>query len=314
MATVYVMIGLPASGKGHFANIIANENFAFICEADAVRKELYGDASVQGDPKVVFDTLHAKMLYYLRDDLDVVFDATNISYKKRMEFLRQVPAGIMKVAVMVYCPVGECMDNQRERERQVPHDVIVRMWKNFDVPFYGEGWDEIRYINNNRNSVYKPVAENLWKDMMVFQQDNPHHAFTLGEHCNEVVDSLDVEESSYNAAVLTVSAKWHDNGKLWTKVFHNMKGEVTDIAHFYNHENVGAYEIVGMLLNADGITNPAYFITDVSTVVRFHMRPYMIPTEKARKKFHTLVGDKVYTWVITLNEADREGKGEEDSE
>jgi predicted kinase len=310
MTTLYMMIGLPASGKGHFANIIANEEFAFIVESDAIRKELYGDECIQGKPEDVFKVAQDRILGYLRDNLDVVFDATNISYKWRMVFLQQVPKDVRKVAVMVYCPVGECFDNMLQRGREVPTEVITRMWKNFDVPFYGEGWDEVRYINNSRNPIYRPEPEGIWFAMEGFQQDNPNHAHTVGIHCDEVVKNLSVIDETYEAAVLTISAKWHDMGKIWTKTFRNMKGETTEIAHYYNHENVGAYEIVGMLLNANGIDNPHSFITDVSSVIRFHMRPYMMFTEKSKDKFRRLVGDRVFNWVIKLNTADREGKGD----
>jgi len=314
MNTLYMMIGLPASGKGHFAEEIGYGEFAFVVESDAMRENLYGDANVQGNPVDVFKAVEDKVLSYFEMGQDVVMDATNISYKRRMAFLQKMPKDVRKVAVMVYCPVAECMDNQRERGRNVPIDIIMRMWKNFDSPFYGEGWDEIRYINNNRNPIYKPDVKNIWAGMINFAQDNPNHEFSVGVHCDAVVDNLEVEEFTYESAVLTVSAKWHDMGKVWTKVFHNMKGETTEIAHYYNHENVGAYEIVGMLLNANGIDNPHSFITDVSTVIRFHMRPYMMFTEKSKDKFRRLVGDKVFNWVIKLNVADREGKGEGDSE
>jgi len=40
------------------------------------------------------------------------------------------------------------------------------------------------------------------------------------------------------------------------------------------------------------------------------MRPYMMFTEKSKDKFRRLVGDRVFNWVIKLNAADREGKGD----
>jgi hypothetical protein len=43
---------------------------------------------------------------------------------------------------------------------------------------------------------------------------------------------------------LSFPAKYHDIGKEATKAFFDMKGNATEIAHYYNHQNVSSYEII----------------------------------------------------------------------
>lgn len=41
-----------------------------------------------------------------------------------------------------------------------------------------------------------------------------------------------------------MAARFHDVCKYKCKVFHNAKGEPTEEAHYYNHENVSAYDFI----------------------------------------------------------------------
>ena len=43
----------------------------------------------------------------------------------------------------------------------------------------------------------------------------------------------------------------HDIGKIFCKTFRNSRGEITDVAHFYNHENIGAYLYLSLMAVAN---------------------------------------------------------------
>ena len=51
------MIGLPASGKSTKAQELAREYNATVFSADELRKEWYGNESIQGDNTKLFNTL-----------------------------------------------------------------------------------------------------------------------------------------------------------------------------------------------------------------------------------------------------------------
>ena len=47
MTTLYMMVGLPASGKSTYAKLLAEEVDGIIVSSDAIRKEWYGDENIQ---------------------------------------------------------------------------------------------------------------------------------------------------------------------------------------------------------------------------------------------------------------------------
>ena len=119
------------------------------------------------------------------------------------------------------------------------------MYKSFDVPWYYEGWDEItvEYAPDSRGLYGMPRD---WIDSaMSFNQENSHHAFTLGEHCLQASRWFNKyaadNRETYLAFMSQYAVMLHDCGKPFCKTFTNGKGEVTEQAHYYNHEHVGSY-------------------------------------------------------------------------
>ena len=81
-----MLVGLPGSGKSTWAE---KQNMD-IFSSDAIREELYGDASIQGDNNLIFDLLHSRIIENLKSGKDSIFDATNLSSKKRRHFMRKL--------------------------------------------------------------------------------------------------------------------------------------------------------------------------------------------------------------------------------
>lgn len=304
MPTLFVMIGLPASGKSTKAKQIIESEGGTVLSSDGIRFTLYGDENIQGDPKEIFQYLHESITSNLQNGTNVVFDATNISYKNRMQLLQRLNKidGLKKIAVLVATPWHEILENNKSRERFVPEMVVERMRKNFFAPFWGEGWDDIQIIWNTRMSEQDIINRYNLKDLFYalddFDQDNPHHEHTLGEHIRLVRDDAYLLS---NDILIRTAATFHDIGKLWTKQFKNSKGEPTDIAHYYNHEQIGAYMSL-YHLKAEGWNDKD--VIDIATMIQFHMRPYGAKTEKAKMKLKKLVGTEVYEKLLLLNQAD----------
>ena len=72
-----------------------------------------------------------------------------------------------------------------------------------------------------------------------FNQENSHHSLSLGEHLDKTAayakSHWPTNKNVQLAAII------HDIGKYFTKTFYNMKGEKTEEAHYYGHENYGTY-------------------------------------------------------------------------
>ena len=87
---LYMFVGLPASGKSYYTRKLAKKTGASIHSPDDIRRELYGDERIQGDRNTVFNTLHSRIKEDLREGKSTIYDACNISYKRRMAFLQEL--------------------------------------------------------------------------------------------------------------------------------------------------------------------------------------------------------------------------------
>lgn len=298
--TFTMMVGLVGSGKSTYAKQLSKETNAVICSSDVIREELCGDENSQDKNEEVFKILHSRIKECLRKGVNVIYDATNINSKRRRAFLselRNIPC--IKKCVIMATPFDDCCEQNSSRERVVPYEAIERMYKNWNTPYWFEGWDEIeikypdRYIDGLNKNIFDWL--NTYMD---YNQENPHHSMTLGEHCKSVGYSLMGNNTLSQAGLL------HDCGKPFTKSFINSKGEETDVGHYYQHHCVGAYDSLffDYILEVNKL--------DVSILINLHMMPYFWEKdkehgEKTRQKYQKLWGNELYDNVMKLHEADK---------
>ena len=245
MNKLYMMIGLPASGKSTIAEEISKSEGAIIVSSDEIRKELLGDINDQTKNELIFETVEDRIKFYLANKQDVIFDATNINYKKRKAFLQRMKNSkcFKAIAILVATPYEECLIRNAKRERKVPEEVIKRMYYSFYIPQYYEGFDEIEIISNALEwdeKVQKQYTMVKLLESINIPQDNPWHTLTVRQHCEKVQELLDKDILNHKYYMRDIGI-FHDIGKVQTKSFVNSKGETTDIAHYYNHEKVSAY-------------------------------------------------------------------------
>lgn len=297
-----MVVGLVASGKSTYAERIARETGAIILSSDAIRYELFGDETDQEHNQKVFQELHKRAKEHLSNGKNVIYDATNISSKRRRAFLGELKKiDCIKVCVIMATPYEQCLENNRNRVRQVPEWAIERMYRKWQTPHWFEGWDNI-YIEywDNEYSIY---PEDVVGSLMNFDQQNPHHTLTLGEHLLKTFKLCNVNGLDYADAQNVLNACLiHDCGKPFCQTFKNTKGEPSEIAHYYNHEHVSAYESLfnGYLDTKD--------IVEVSALVTWHMQPYFYEkndNEKLHNKYKRIWGERFYNMVMTLHRADK---------
>ena len=85
-----------------------------------------------------------------KDGKKVIYDATNLNWKRRKAFLQELNnIDCWKVCNVIATPIEICIKQNELRDRQVPFEVIDRMYRNFDIPYYNEGWDRINIIYTN---------------------------------------------------------------------------------------------------------------------------------------------------------------------
>ena len=302
MTKFIMMVGLPGSGKSLRAKNLAVKENAIIHSSDTLRQELFGDENTQDNNEELFKELHRRIKQDLKGEQNVIYDATNISYKRRKAFLEELKKiNCEKICYLVATPYEKCLDQNKSRKRQIPEYVIKKMYLSFYIPQYYEGWDKINIIWNDEEYNFD-IHElfNGANGLNKISQDNPNHTLTIGEHClkcagicEELVDDFE----------LNMAALYHDIGKRFTKQFKNSKGEDTDIAHYYQHHLVSAYDSMFYLRWLDD-----YTMLNVVKYIQWHMQPFFIKTDKAKNKLINLIGQTAYEKLLILHEADKLAK------
>lgn len=144
-----VMCGLPASGKSTYSQWLAESGVFYRVCPDLIRKELYGDENIQGDGKEVFRIAHEEVKKLGSHNGNVVFDATNIDRKTRKDLVKKMrPYFDIIICKWFSTPLLTCKLRNAKRERQVPEEVLDRMWERFRVPMLDEGFDIVEEIKN----------------------------------------------------------------------------------------------------------------------------------------------------------------------
>lgn len=294
-----MMAGLVGSGKSCHAEKLAKEIDATVFSSDKLREEMFGDVNEQSKNSDLFQELHRRIKECLKSGKNAIYDATNISSKRRKSFLQELnKIDCEKRCIVMATPYEQCLANNAARDRKVPEDVIDRMYRSWNTPYWFEGWDNIEIVYwdgaENNDSVW------TWLNAhMDYYQDNPHHTLTLGRHCWETGSAL-IDENPISG--LARAGLLHDCGKPHVKSFANSNGEPTEVAHYYSHENVGAYDVLFYDCH-DANT------LDVSILINLHMKPYAWErdggNEKLRNKYKRLWGDELFEKVERLHEADK---------
>ena len=153
MAKLFIMCGIPGSGKTTEANRLGNVSgrpFA-VLSADDVRADLYGDSSVQGDGNLVFTILDQRVHEALCDGKDVYYDCTSVRAKGRRSVVRRFHEAESVSVVWLDTPLDVCIARNAARSRHVPNEVILGMAKKFQKPSVDEGFAEIIRVTAFKN-------------------------------------------------------------------------------------------------------------------------------------------------------------------
>lgn len=129
MSTLHLLIGIPGCGKSTYAQKLAETTGGRIVSSDGIRKELTGTEEYlypELDSKV-FGIFHSRVSEWIKDT-DVIADATNIHVKDWKKNIELCPQGTVAIAHWFdICP-DIAMKRMEGRERQVPREVVDRMW------------------------------------------------------------------------------------------------------------------------------------------------------------------------------------------
>lgn len=313
MKELVLTIGIPASGKStYIENTLPYKNYTII-SSDKIRGELYGDERTQGRAGDVFNLVQSRALKALKNGESVVIDATNLSRRHRVAFLKQVPLDVHRVALVFCIPYNNCVKANSERDRVVPEQVMFRMYKQFEPPHRVEGFNKIVYIAEGSEDW--EALDEMMEMNCATPHDNHHHTLSCGDHCLETEKLMDEalkqdynhDINQYWRFVLPIAARYHDLGKYRVKVFENYAGEPTDEAHYYNHANVSAYDFLcGAVIELYNGKTKGYcsseFLQDTSCLISNHMIQFESP--RTAEKIAQLYGEEFMRYLMILHDCD----------
>lgn len=147
---LYILIGIPCSGKSTYASRYLNKPNTVIISSDEVRNELMGTCEFYKKTNdLVFDSAKYMIKNALSKGLDVVFDATNTNSRNRKSILKIAKEISCKTTAIIFLtPIQICINRnlKRSKERQIPLEVILRMAKFDSDKVHTEGFDEVKYV------------------------------------------------------------------------------------------------------------------------------------------------------------------------
>jgi len=314
-----MLIGLPGSGKSTYVKKLTDSLITYdVHSSDAIRGELYGDENCQDNPSIIFEEMFKRTVNSLNNKRNVIYDATNINRKKRIELLtnlnKEVKNKFDKIAVVVYADLETCKLRNSLRERKVPNQVIDRMIMNFELPVKGEGWDgiSIEYTTTPKYNYATAVNEIVGPEPHV----NHWHNLDIDLHMYCALDYFEVKyEAHAYPEYLRYAILFHDLGKKFCKTFINKKGEQTEEAHYYQHANVGAYFALDVNFddfqgyNIDGTVTTKFTDEEkynMAVLINYHMRPLEAwkDSKKSMNKDKKILGDEMFNYLEIVHDCD----------
>lgn len=150
MARLFVMVGIPGSGK----TSIARERFgdALRVSPDDLRLMLTGktfelrrEPIVERITRAVLETLLA---IAQAQGLDVLHDATDLTRARRRPLIKLARQhGLTPVAVFVRCDLATALARNSRRPHPVPPTIVKRMHALLQEPSVEEGFEEVIEIH-----------------------------------------------------------------------------------------------------------------------------------------------------------------------
>ena len=161
MSTLHLMIGIPGSGKSTYVKEILKTKDYVLVSTDKVRQD-----NPDLPEQEVFPTVYRTMGEALKNGLDVVFDATNITPKVRNRLKDNLKEYVSNYDIIGYFfPTYSkiCMNriierNKNPNELYLPPEVPLSYGESITLPTYSEAFKDIKVIH---------IDEELLKDVII---------------------------------------------------------------------------------------------------------------------------------------------------
>ena len=149
--TLYIMVGLPGSGKSTYAKEFIKDQQVEYLSSDSLRAVFGKNESDQSVTPKVFGHIKTKVDEYLRDNKNVLVDATSVNRKERSDYIKTAKKyGAKVVAIVFKMDRQGLIERNKKRGEQggrvVPTNIIDRMLSKYEDPSFNEGIDVMIYV------------------------------------------------------------------------------------------------------------------------------------------------------------------------
>ena len=322
-----VTVGLPGSGKTSWVDdfIAENQGQAIdVISSDRIREEIFNDIEDQNHNGEVFDLMKRRTKESLSQGHVAIYEATNISSKRRRALLKELNKYYDKaICLFKYKRLSACQIDNEERDREVPSDVIDRMYRNFEIPHKNEGFDEIIVDFDEKTNLYlgnksKGGIGILKDELLAIETYDDYKSLLCQLGLNQCIDML--QDSKWHTLSLSKHMYfcfravreyyWHDINLVIASMLHdiskpNVRTEDKDqkYAHYYGHENASAYDVIDILLRYVRIDIED--ILEIAWLIGNHMK---LKNNIDKDKFSNIIGYDDYLRLEALDNADNSAK------
>lgn len=153
MATLFITIGLPGSGKTTYAKKLASDYSKSITylSSDELRAKFGTGEEDQSVTPQVFAHIKQEVDNLLKHGKNVLVDATNVNRGDRKESIDTAKKYGAQVIALVFVMdraglIKRNLDRSKLGGRAVPTEVIDKMLAKYEAPTSSEGIDYIIYV------------------------------------------------------------------------------------------------------------------------------------------------------------------------
>ena len=164
--TLYVMVGIPGSGKSTFINTHCQSNWKIVSR-DQVRFSIVReDEEYFSKEKKVFKTFIEEIVRGLKDYDVTVADATHLNQSSRLKLLNSLGVNLRNVkveAIVLRTSLETALERNSHRigRELVPEESIKNMFNNFTLPKFEEGFDAINIVEED-GEIKRYILESGW--------------------------------------------------------------------------------------------------------------------------------------------------------
>ncbi|WP_052331532.1 ATP-binding protein [Calothrix sp. PCC 7507] len=182
----HFLIGVPGGGKSTFAAELAKLGNYRIVSTDAIRQQLYGDATIQGEWLEIEEKVISEMIDAITQGYAIIYDATNAKRIWRIDLLiklKSITPSTRWMGWYLQTPIATCKLWNQRRVRQVPELIIENMHKSLQdfPPIAAEGFAAVKEIDvTSPNFDIQQISNQIQQlPRSVINRANRNHHITL---------------------------------------------------------------------------------------------------------------------------------------